>query len=343
MELTAPIVLKDLDRRIVYGPVLIPDVPDTDGDVVTADKVERVAHRFMEEYRLMEHMHTLKSVARPVESYTAPTVLDLGQARVQKGSWVMGAKVVDDGAWEDVKSGKLTGFSVVAVPSGAMKGKTAEKKLTLAEIEASGQDWEVIAVGLVDQPAIPLAKWTAVKRASSSEPPSGWDRLRALFTTKDVQDLLDSAEEESRKAQSHERSDEMDEKEIATLVGSAVTEALSPVTERLDAIEAAGKEAATSAAKKEKDAKEAAEGGPKTITLTEEEIAEAVENASKTAATEAVAEVLVKFEEHINAKTQVTSKSLAESLRGQDGDNTATKGREGIKRDAFGRRVEVNS
>ncbi|KKM20866.1 hypothetical protein LCGC14_1641250 [marine sediment metagenome] len=34
----------------------------------------------------------------------------------------------------------------------------------------------------------------------------------------------------------------MDEKEIAALVGSAVTEALSPVTERLDAIEATGKD-----------------------------------------------------------------------------------------------------
>ena len=337
MELTAPIVLKDLDRRIVYGPVLIPDVPDTDGDVVSADKVERVAHRFMEEYRLMEHMHTLKSVARPVESYIAPTDLDLGQSRVPKGSWVMGAKVVDDDAWEDVKTGKLTGFSVVAVPSGAMKSDTATKKLTLAQIEASGQDWEVIAVGLVDQPAIPLAKWTAVKSAN----PTGWDRLRKLFSTKDVQDLLDSASEESRKGKSHERSDDMDEKEIAALIGSAVTEAMTPVTERLDVIEATGKEAAKETAKKEKDAKEKAEGGPKTVTLTEEQIAEAVENASKTAAKEAVAEVLVKFEEHIEGKTQVSAKNLAESLRGQDGDGTATKGREGIKRDAFGRNISV--
>ncbi len=339
MELTAPIVLKDLDRRIVYGPVLIPDVPDTDGDVVSADKVERVAHRFMEEYRLMEHMHTLKSVARPVESYIAPTDLDLGQSRVPKGSWVMGAKVVDDDAWNDVKSGKLTGFSVVAVPSGAMKGKTVEKKLTLAEIEASGQDWEVIAVGLVDQPAIPLAKWTAVKSAN----PSGWDRLRKLFSTKDVQDLLDSAEEESRKAESHERSDDMDEKEIAALVGSAVTEAISPVSDRLDAIEAAGKEAAKETAKKEKDAKEKAEGGPKTVTLTEEEVAEAVKNASEAAVKEAVAGVLVEFEKHIESKTPVSAKSMAESLRGQDGDGTSTKGRKGIERDAFGRRIEVNS
>ncbi len=329
MELTAQIVMKDADRRIVYGPVLIPDLPDTDGDVVSADKVERVAHRFMEEYRLMEHMHTLKSVARPVESYIAPADLNLGGTRVPKGSWVMGARVVDDDAWGEVKSGKLKGFSVVAVPSGAMKGQTAEKKLTLAQIEESGQDWEVIAVGLVDEPAIRLAKWTAVKSAE----PSVWDKVKAQFSSKDVQDLLESAEDESRK----KGSDDMDEKEIAALVGSAVTEALSPVTDRLDVIEAAGKELAEKKEKDAKAAKEKAEGGPKTVSLTEEQIAEAVENASKTAAKEAVAEVLVKFEEHIENIPVASAKSLAESLRGQDGDGTATKGREGVKRDAFGR------
>ncbi len=336
MELTAPIVLKDLHRRIVYGPVLIPDLPDSDGDVVSADKIEEVAHRFMLEYGLMEDMHTLKSVAHPVESFIAPTALDLGEVRIPKGSWVVGAKVVDDGAWDRVKSGQLKGFSVVAVPNGAMKGMAA-KKLTLAQIEASGQDWEVIAIGLVDEPAIPLAKWTTVKSAEGS---SVLDKFRALFTQEDVQVLLGSSKESSRE----EGADDMDEKEIAALVGSAVTEALSPVTDRLDAIEATGKTLADKEAAEAKKAKEDAEGGPKTITLTEEQIAEAVQNASKTAAKEAVAEVLVKFEEHIEAMPgQVSSKSLAESLRGQDGDGTAKKGAEGVNRDAFGRRIAVNS
>ncbi len=331
MDLTAPIVMKDLDRQIVYGPVLIPDMPDSDGDVVSKDKIERVAHRFLEEYRLMEHMHTLKSVARPVESYIAPVDIELGGNRIPQGSWVMGAKVNDPDAWDDVKTGKLTGFSVVAVPTGATKGKTAEKKLTLADIERSGQDWEVIAVGLVDAPAIALAKWTAVKSAE----PSGWDKVKAMFSTKDVQDLLDSAEEESRKAESHERSDDMDEKEIAALIKGAVTEALSPVSDRLDAIEAAGAEVA----KKEKAAKEAAEGGPKKVDLTAEELAETVESAAKAAAKEAVGDVIVAFEEHIENIPVASAKSLAESLRGQDGDGTATKGRKPLERDAYGRRV----
>ena len=338
MNLTAPIVMKDLDRQIVYGPVLIPDLPDTDGDVVSKDKIEAVAHRFLEEYRLMEHMHTLKSVARPVESYIAPVDIELGGNRIPQGSWVMGAKVNDPDAWEDVKKGRLTGFSVVAVPTGAMKGQTAEKKLTLADIERSGQDWEVIAVGLVDAPAIELAKWTAVKSAESTP----WDKVKALFTTKDVQDLLDSAEEESRKGKSHERSDEMDEKEIAALIGSAVTEALTPVAERLDAIEATGKELAKKEAADAKKAKEAAEGGPKKVELTAEELAETVESAAKAASAEAVSEVLVAFEEHIEKIPVASAKSLAEGLRGQDGSKAEKKGKT-IERDPFGRRVEVKT
>ena len=132
----------------------------------------------------------------------------------------------------------------------------------------------------------------------------------------------------------------MDEKEIAALIGSAVTEALSPVTDRLDVIEASGKALAEKEKEEAKAAKEKAEGGPKTITLTEDEVAEAVKNASEAAVKEAVAGVLVKFEEHIEKlPSGVSSKSLAESLRGQDGDGTATKGAEGVKRDPFGRKI----
>jgi len=49
-ELTAPFVRKEKAKRIVYGPVLIPGEPDSDGDVVSAEKIEDVAHRFVEEY-----------------------------------------------------------------------------------------------------------------------------------------------------------------------------------------------------------------------------------------------------------------------------------------------------
>ena len=334
-ELTAPIVHKDLDRHIVYGPVLIPDMPDSDGDVVSADKIEKVAHRFMEEYRLMEHMHTLESIARPVESYIAPVDLVLGDAHIPKGSWVAGARVTNETAWKDVKSGKLTGFSIVAVPTGAgtatKRLETVEKKLTLRQIEESGRDWEVIAIGLVDMPAIPLAKWTAVKRLAE---PTILDKFRSLLTPKVSQDLL---VESSGKEVTHERSDEVDEKELAAAIGSAVSEGLKPITDRLDTIDAASAEVQKKADEKEK---EEEKGKEKKVEVTADDLEKAVAGAASKAATEAVTEVLVKFDEAIEGLPKTTAKSLAESIRGQDG--TSEKKNE-PDRDAFGRKIRSNA
>ena len=186
-----------------------------------------------------------------------------------------------------------------------------------------------VVVTRIRRPAVPLAKWTAVKRAD----PSTLDRVKAWFTPESAQDLLDSVEDSSRKTdESHERSDEVDEKEIAALISGAVSEAITPLTERMDAFEVSAKEATKSD-----------EDDEEKIELTKAELEEAVETASKAAAKDAVAEVLVKFEEHIDAIPKVSSKSLAESLRGQDGDNAAKKGREGVTRDAFGRNVRKES
>jgi hypothetical protein len=39
----------------------------------------------------------------------------MGQESVKKGSWIIAVKVNDDKLWSDVKSGKLTGFSVAGI------------------------------------------------------------------------------------------------------------------------------------------------------------------------------------------------------------------------------------
>lgn len=316
VDLTAPIVWKDEPKRIVYGPVLIPDVKDSDGDVISVDKIEAVAHKFLEEYRLMEHMHTLKSIAHPVESYLAPTNLQFGDVKVPKGSWIVGAKINDDDAWGQVQKGELAGFSIVAVPTGATKSETAVKKLTLRDIEASGQDWEVIAIGLVDQPAVPLAKWVSVKR----EEESTWDRLKStLFTPKDKQEAT--------------REDiDMDAKELKELVTGAVEEATKPLNERIDALEKSAKEAA----KKPNEEPVPKAEDEKPDTISKEDLAKALETASEEGAKKAMADLLDEFDGVLEKKKTPSFKSLAESLRGQDGH---IEKKSSPSRDAFGRRV----
>jgi len=163
-ELTAPIVFKNDERRIVFGPVLIPDEPDTDGDVVSAEQIEKVAHKFVEDYGNIDLQHSLNNVGKLVESYILPMDIDVGDGNiVPKGSWMMGVRVTDDDAWQAVKDGKLTGFSIMALQKAALKSaeKAQEsKRVTLADL---GEDWIVNAVSLVDEPAVPKAKWLAIK------------------------------------------------------------------------------------------------------------------------------------------------------------------------------------
>src|SRR5690606_41471710 len=98
---------------------------------VKAEKIEEVAHKFIEEYGNIDLMHSLKNVGRVVESYIAPVDLHFGEVSVPKGSWMMGVRVTDDETWDLVKKGRLTGFSIMGMRTPAVKelgdNPTAEK------------------------------------------------------------------------------------------------------------------------------------------------------------------------------------------------------------------------
>lgn len=178
-ELTAPFVYKNDEKRIVYGPVLIPDEPDTDDDVVTAEQIENVAHGFVEQYGNIDIQHSLNNVGRLVESYILPVDLEVdGDNIVPKGSWLMGVRVTNDEAWQSVKSGELGGFSIMAIHNQAIKSteKNDEesKRVTLADLDEMG-GWIVNAVSLVDEPAVPKAKFLAIKSSKDSDSNSNDD------------------------------------------------------------------------------------------------------------------------------------------------------------------------
>ena len=303
-SLTAPIAWKDESKRVVYGPVLVPNIADSDGDIVTADKIELVAHKFLEDYRLMEHMHTLRSVARPVESYIAPVDLHFNGVKVPKGSWVVGAHVVDDEAWKSVQAGQLTGFSVVAIPT--MNNKSVNKRLTLTEIEKSGMDWEVIAIGLVDRPAVPLAKWVAIKQEEGT-----WNKIKGMFGKESV---------------ANEGSDEVEvsEEQLRALIGEAV----QPLVDRIAVLETPPEAPPDPEPDPDDDAEE-----DEAQEETKELAAATLQAASKAGAEEAFNQLL----EYIDSRPKASVKSLTESLRGQDGH--ATKSEEETTRDPWGRRV----
>jgi len=111
-ELTAPI-WKDEDRRIVYGVVLQPDVVDSQGDRVSAEEIEKAAHRFLVESRKSDVQHSEQPAnVDVIESFVAPHEMVVAGQPVLKGAWVMATHIGDDRIWEQVKKGELTGYSI---------------------------------------------------------------------------------------------------------------------------------------------------------------------------------------------------------------------------------------
>ncbi|MBW1723698.1 MAG: hypothetical protein JRJ78_16830 [Deltaproteobacteria bacterium] len=67
----------------------------------------------MEEVQAFKVNHEGRPVkARVLESYVAPDDLTIAGHRVKKGSWLLTTRILDKNVWEEIKSGKLTGYSM---------------------------------------------------------------------------------------------------------------------------------------------------------------------------------------------------------------------------------------
>jgi len=114
-SIDVPFVAKDEERRLVYGVVYEPHKLDSQGEWATPEEIEKAAHAFMRQYRrqAMTHRGEADGSIVPVESYIAPADLTLGGQPVAKGAWVLVSYVGQDDAWQAVKAGDVTGFSML--------------------------------------------------------------------------------------------------------------------------------------------------------------------------------------------------------------------------------------
>lgn len=110
----------DEDEHIVCGIVYVPDEVDAQGDEASEDEIREAAYRFMEEGVAFKINHKGKKVDIAIlESYIAPQDLTIANVKVKKGSWVLITRVNDDDIWQDIKSGKLTGYSMAGTATAA--------------------------------------------------------------------------------------------------------------------------------------------------------------------------------------------------------------------------------
>lgn len=101
-------------KQIIYGEVYAPNVLDTYGEMMTAEDIEKMAHRFMglDLMNTIDVQHDNKPRdAYPVESFIARA----GDHDYTEGAWVLGVKVADPALWAEIENGKLNGYSFEAL------------------------------------------------------------------------------------------------------------------------------------------------------------------------------------------------------------------------------------
>ena len=316
-ELTGPIVMKNASKRIAYAAVLVPGEPDSDGETVTKEKIEQAAHEWMQSYRNVDLQHTLNNVAVPVESYVLPMDMVVEMQGVKtvlpEGTWVLASKVLDETTWNMIENGDLTGYSVMGIRRTTLEtaSKSTEVALKRMLLRDLGEDWIAAAVSIVDEPAVPKAKFFALKskEAPAEKSKSWYQKVReVLFPNNSAvkEDVPDNDEKEDDLT--------MKPEDLKNLIDEAAKSAVEPLQAEIEALKSKEEETVD-----DNDTKDEAEKAK-----AEEEEAFKYK-------------VLEKLDE---LEARIGKKSAApKSLKGQDGDgDNETKKSQLEDRDLFGRK-----
>lgn len=106
----------DDEQRLIYGVVMVPGTPDTQGDIASEHEIEKAAHAFFLKSRVndLQHKEMLsEDRATPVESYVAPVDMKINDKVIKQGSWVLVTYVPDDDIWGDIKKGNIMSYSIM--------------------------------------------------------------------------------------------------------------------------------------------------------------------------------------------------------------------------------------
>jgi hypothetical protein len=102
-------------QRIVMGEVYAPNRPDSDGEFMTAEEIQKMAHDFVRKQRMdqVDQQHDNEAIngVTVVESFIARK----GDPDFIPGSWVVAVHVNDEDTWNKVLKGEINGFSMEAM------------------------------------------------------------------------------------------------------------------------------------------------------------------------------------------------------------------------------------
>lgn len=112
-----PILKASDDFGFVLAPVLVPDEPDWQGDVISAEEIEKAAHAYMEDSQRGDFMHRQDlgdSDVMLVESSILRADTILNGVALKAGTWMCGWKIYNPELRDMIRTQKINGLSIGA-------------------------------------------------------------------------------------------------------------------------------------------------------------------------------------------------------------------------------------
>lgn len=108
------IIKSDAASHYVTGIVYEPMVEDTQGNYMTEDEIAKAAHWFAKNGNGVDLQHSFEPMdgACVVESWIAKADFEINGETIKKGTWLMTMEITDQGIFDSIQKGEITGFSM---------------------------------------------------------------------------------------------------------------------------------------------------------------------------------------------------------------------------------------
>ncbi len=118
VEVQGQILKRDDEERLAFGWAYVSTVKgevslDHSGEFIRPELLAKAATNFMLSMRTAKRMHSGESIGEVIHSM--PLTNDVAKAlgiQSDREGWIIAIRVNDDQVWKDVKSGKLSAFSI---------------------------------------------------------------------------------------------------------------------------------------------------------------------------------------------------------------------------------------
>ena len=101
---------------IVKGPILVPDIPDSAGDVLDEETIRKAFFIISRNGVLIDVQHSLMNVGRLLELYVTDAPMEWQGSILPKGTLFGSVDILNEEIKQAINDGKYTGFSILGAP-----------------------------------------------------------------------------------------------------------------------------------------------------------------------------------------------------------------------------------